>query len=142
MHWRWNTHPQLQSALQAMLVPKRPSQSTSTGSVQAILDLPSLTATTTNPVDFHFAKFDLTFNLRERGNAAGLGGMIEYATDLFDAAIARWPSIYGVAEAIVLSPTNRCCTCRCSRKPSTIVDHEWNDTAVDFGPPPDHPCPL
>ncbi len=42
------------------------------------------------PVDTHTARADLTFNLAERwsedGEAAGIGGLVEFRTDVFDAA--------------------------------------------------------
>ncbi|MFF2542683.1 amino acid adenylation domain-containing protein [Kitasatospora sp. NPDC058063] len=55
-------------------------------------DLPGVTVTE-EPVDFGTATFDLTLRLVERqgaeGAAAGLAGVLEYATDLFDRASAE-----------------------------------------------------
>ena len=42
------------------------------------------------PVDTHTARMDLTFSLAERwteaGEPAGIGGTVEFRTDVFDAA--------------------------------------------------------
>ena len=42
------------------------------------------------PVDTHTARMDLTFSLAERwseaGEPAGIGGAVEFRTDVFDAA--------------------------------------------------------
>ena len=42
------------------------------------------------PVDTHTARMDLVFSLAERwteaGEPAGIGGMVEFRTDVFDAA--------------------------------------------------------
>ncbi|MFD5432637.1 amino acid adenylation domain-containing protein [Kitasatospora sp. NPDC127067] len=55
-------------------------------------DLPGVTVTE-EPVDFGTATFDLTLRLVERqgaeGAAAGLAGVLEYATDLFDRGSAE-----------------------------------------------------
>ena len=47
------------------------------------------------PVDTHTARMDLTFSLAERwteaGEPAGIGGMVEFRTDVFDAAtVETW----------------------------------------------------
>ena len=45
------------------------------------------------PVDTHTARMDLTFSLAERftetGEPAGIGGTVEFRTDVFDAATHR-----------------------------------------------------
>ncbi|MFG2846319.1 non-ribosomal peptide synthase/polyketide synthase [Kitasatospora sp. NPDC048296] len=65
---------------------------------EASLDLPGLSSRV-QPVEVDTAKFDLFFNLSERtgadGTPAGITGILEYATDLFDrtsvdALIAGW----------------------------------------------------
>ena len=65
------------------------------------------------PVDTHVARMDLTFSLAERwddaGNPAGIGGTVEFRTDVFDAAgietmIER---LARVAEALIDDPTRR-----------------------------------
>ena len=72
----------------------------------ARLELPDLSVRY-QPIAFNTAKFDLTFSLAE--NAAGLGGRIEYATDLFDAAsVARLSArLVQVLEAIASDPARR-----------------------------------
>ncbi|MFE7838953.1 amino acid adenylation domain-containing protein [Streptomyces sp. NPDC057474] len=59
---------------------------------QAVLELPGLTARP-EVVGLGAAKFDLTFNLAERlgedGEPRGVDAVLEYSTDLFDAATAE-----------------------------------------------------
>ncbi|RKH26001.1 condensation domain-containing protein, partial [Corallococcus sicarius] len=59
------------------------------------------------PLEVHFAKFDLTLALRE--SPAGLVGVFEYATDLFEAStIQRMAGHLGVLlEAIATKPDTR-----------------------------------
>ncbi|MEV7907665.1 non-ribosomal peptide synthetase, partial [Streptomyces anulatus] len=92
------------------------------------------------PIDLTIAKFDLTFALTERhdghGDPAGIDGIVEYATDLFDhrtattlaerllrvlLAVAHDPGL-PIGAIDVLAPEER----------AEILD-EWNDTA---GPVP------
>ena len=65
------------------------------------------------PADTHTARMDLVFSLAERwsaaGEPAGIGGTVEFRTDVFDAAsietlIERWRR---VLEAITADPTRR-----------------------------------
>ena len=65
------------------------------------------------PADTHTARMDLVFSLAERwseaGEPAGIGGVVEFRTDVFDAAsiealIERWRR---VVEAITADPTRR-----------------------------------
>ena len=65
------------------------------------------------PADTHTARMDLTFSLAERwseaGEPAGIGGAVEFRTDVFDAAsiealIERWRR---VLVAITADPTRR-----------------------------------
>ena len=65
------------------------------------------------PADTHTARMDLVFSLAERwseaGEPAGIGGAVEFRTDVFDAAsiealIERWRR---VVEAITADPTRR-----------------------------------
>ena len=65
------------------------------------------------PVDTHTARMDLVFSLGERwtqaGEPAGIGGMVEFRTDVFDAAsiealIERWQR---VVVAMTADPTRR-----------------------------------
>ena len=65
------------------------------------------------PADTHTARMDLVFSLAERwgeaGEPAGIGGVVEFRTDVFDAAsievlIERWRR---VVAAITADPTRR-----------------------------------
>ena len=65
------------------------------------------------PADTHTARMDLVFSLAERwtqaGEPAGIGGVVEFRTDVFDAAsievlIERWRR---VVAAISADPTRR-----------------------------------
>ena len=65
------------------------------------------------PVDTHVARMDLTFALAERwddaGNPAGIGGTVEFRTDVFDAASIETmiDRLARVAEALIDDPTRR-----------------------------------
>ena len=70
-------------------------------------------AVTPLPIDTHTARMDLTFSLAERwteaGEPAGIGGTVEFRTDVFDAAsietlVERWQR---VVVAITADPTRR-----------------------------------
>ncbi len=65
------------------------------------------------PADTHTARMDLVFSLAERwtqnGEPAGIGGVVEFRTDVFEAAsievlIARWQQ---VVEALTADPARR-----------------------------------
>ncbi|MBP2455952.1 non-ribosomal peptide synthetase [Mycolicibacterium lutetiense] len=65
------------------------------------------------PVDTHVARMDLTFSLAERwndaGEPAGIGGTVEFRTDVFDAASveAMIGRLARVAEALIDDPARR-----------------------------------
>jgi len=96
------------------------------------LTLPGLEVTV-QALDTPTAKFDLTLTLSE--GPAGLGGTLEYATDLFDAAtIARMAAHFTtllegivahpetpIAQIPLLTPAER----------HQLLE-EWNDTAADY----------
>jgi len=79
------------------------------------------------------AKFDLSIYLRE--TAQGLRGVIEYATDLFDAAtIERLAGHFGaLLERIVVDPAAKLSTLSLlgeAERDRVLV--EWNDTAAEY----------
>ena len=65
------------------------------------------------PVDTHTARMDLSFSLAERwteaGEPAGIGGMVEFRTDVFDAASieALIERLRRVLVAMTADPTRR-----------------------------------
>ena len=65
------------------------------------------------PVDTHTARMDLTFSLAERwteaGEPAGIGGAVEFRTDVFDAASieALIERLERVLVAMTADPTRR-----------------------------------
>ena len=65
------------------------------------------------PVDTHTARMDLTFSLAERwteaGEPAGIGGVVEFRTDVFDAASieALIERLRRVLVAMTADPTRR-----------------------------------
>ena len=65
------------------------------------------------PVDTHTARMDLTFSLAERcteaGEPAGIGGAVEFRTDVFDAASieALIERLQRVLVAMTADPTRR-----------------------------------
>ena len=65
------------------------------------------------PVDTHTARMDLTFSLAERwteaGEPAGIGGTVEFRTDVFDAASieALIERLQRVLVAMTADPTRR-----------------------------------
>ncbi len=65
------------------------------------------------PVDTHTARMDLTFSLGERwtqaGEPAGIGGTVEFRTDVFDTASIRAliQRLQRVVEAMTADPTRR-----------------------------------
>ncbi|MGW2329893.1 amino acid adenylation domain-containing protein, partial [Streptomyces sp. NPDC001700] len=104
-------------------------------SVGGALALPGLTASAM-PTEDTGAKFDLLFRLYEKPTG-GLGGVLEYSADLFDAPTARSlgerfllvldaalaDQDRRVGEVDVLTAAER-----------HRVLHEWNDTARDVAP--------
>ncbi|MFI7368419.1 amino acid adenylation domain-containing protein, partial [Streptomyces sp. NPDC050149] len=105
------------------------------GSVGGALALPGLTASAV-PTEDAGAKFDLLFRLYDKPTG-GMGGVLEYSADLFDATTARslGERLLLVLDAAladqdrrigrldVLTPTER-----------HQVLHAWNDTARDVAP--------
>ena len=77
------------------------------------------------PVDTHTARMDLTFSLAERwteaGEPAGIGGAVEFRTDVFDAASiqALIERLERVLVAMTADPTRRCRRSICSMRLST-----------------------
>ena len=65
------------------------------------------------PVDTHTARMDLTFSLAERwteaGEPAGIGGAVEFRTDVFDTETieALIERLERVVEAMTADPTRR-----------------------------------
>ena len=75
------------------------------------------------PVDTHTARMDLTFSLSEHwteaGEPAGIGGAVEFRTDVFDAASIETliERLQRVLVAMTADPTaavvvDRCAGCR------------------------------
>ena len=77
------------------------------------------------PVDTHTARMDLTFSLAERwteaGEPAGIGGAVEFRTDVFDAASieALIERLQRVLVAVTADPGRRCRRWMCSMTVST-----------------------
>ena len=99
------------------------------------VDLPGLSLTF-EPVDTASAKFDLSFNFGELraadGSPAGLGGMLEYATDLFERGSAetiagRFVRLLEAAAAEPERPIGRLDVLSVEER-ATIL-REWNGTA-------------
>src|SRR5262249_24513475 len=105
----------------------------------ANLELPGLVAIL-EPVDTASAKFDLFFDLAEQrrgsdGQPAGIDGVLEYATDLFDRASveALAGRLVRLLEAAVAEPERPFGSLDIlSAEECDIVLRRWNDTA----------CPL
>ena len=98
----------------------------------AELTLPGL-ETTRLDLDTTTAKFDLTLSLTEQPE--GLSGVIEYATDLFDATtIARLAGHFTtLLEGIVADPETPIAELpllTAAEREQLLV--QWNDTAVDY----------
>jgi amino acid adenylation domain-containing protein/non-ribosomal peptide synthase protein (TIGR01720 family) len=104
------------------------------------LDLPGLT-TSLEPVATASAKFDLLLSLSERrgsdGSPAGINGVLEYATDLFDRASveAMAGRLVRLVEAAIADPDQPIGSLDilAPEERRTIL-YEWNDTA--------HPIPA
>ncbi len=89
------------------------------------------------PLDSGTAKFDLTLVLEER--ADGLGGYVEYNTDLFEAAtiVRVLGHFQTLLEGIAAHPDERLATLpllTTSERQQLLV--EWNDTRAEY--PKDH----
>ncbi|HEV3049922.1 MAG TPA: amino acid adenylation domain-containing protein, partial [Longimicrobium sp.] len=79
------------------------------------------------------AKFDLSLNLQEQGDA--VAGGIEYATDLFDAGTIRrlgahYNALLAAAVANPDTPVSRLPLLDAAER--AVVVEEWNRTATDF----------
>ena len=87
----------------------------------AVLELEGLQVTSL-PVDTHTARMDLAFSLAERWNAAGepagIGGTVEFRTDVFDAATieALIERLQRVLVAMTADPARRVVVDRCARR--------------------------
>ena len=74
------------------------------------------------PADTHTARMDLTFSLAERwteaGEPAGIGGAVEFRTDVFDPASIQ--TLIGRLERVLVAmtadPGRRVCVDRCARR--------------------------
>ncbi|WP_052707518.1 amino acid adenylation domain-containing protein [Streptomyces rubellomurinus] len=98
------------------------------------LDLPGL-ACAEHPVDWDIAKFDLTADFQERrdaaGRPAGIGGTLEYATDLFDretaeAVAAALTRVLAQLAADPAAPVGAVDPLSAEERHRVLV--EWNDT--------------
>ncbi|MGH3923990.1 MAG: non-ribosomal peptide synthetase, partial [Pseudonocardiaceae bacterium] len=94
-------------------------------------ELPGLD-TTIVPVPTGAAKFDLSLGLRERrgpdGSPGGIDGVIEYATDLFDAGtvkaiVARWVRLLEAAVADPDRPISRIDILTTEERDRLLVDY-------------------
>nr|WP_234347301.1 non-ribosomal peptide synthetase [Streptomyces specialis] len=106
--------------------------------------LPGLRVTREPAATVNDARFDLTFSLRERPDdgdgARGIGGWVEYRTDLYDAAtvesmVERWVQFL---DAAVTDPGTRLGAIDIlGEAERNRLLHAWNDTARDV---PDVPA--
>ena len=97
------------------------------------MKLPGLSLTSSEPANLEVAKFELTWGIAE--TPSGLYLMIEYNTDLFQAAtIDRMASHFvGLLESIVADPDQRLSALpilSANERQRLLVD--WNDTAITF----------
>ncbi|MFF7295668.1 amino acid adenylation domain-containing protein [Streptomyces sp. NPDC008265] len=95
------------------------------------------TACAEEPVGWDVAKFDLTADFQERrdedGSPAGIGGALEYATDLFDPATAEGiaAALTRVLDQLAAAPDAPVGTADpLSAEEREQVLTRWNDTAV------------
>ncbi|WP_255342603.1 non-ribosomal peptide synthase/polyketide synthase [Nocardia sp. CNY236] len=104
-----------------------------------VLRLPDLTVSA-YPLDNQVAQFDLAMEIAEhgaRGEATTLGGVVRYATDLFDrdtieVFAARFVR---VLQAVVADPTVRVGDIELlDASERALVLDRWNDTAVPLDP--------
>ncbi|MBV9787518.1 MAG: amino acid adenylation domain-containing protein, partial [Chloroflexi bacterium] len=96
------------------------------------LDLPGLTATTL-PVDLPSAQFDLALTLSETDD--GLRGIVEYSTDLFDAAtiqrlVAQYEVLLMALVADPQQPIDRLPLLPETEQQTLLID--WNATSADY----------
>ncbi|MGA5817916.1 amino acid adenylation domain-containing protein [Kitasatospora sp. NPDC094028] len=100
-----------------------------------VLEFPGLTARA-RTLDTSTAKFDLAFQLCEQfapdGSAAGIGGHVEFATDLFDAATAELVGVRlaRLLEAVTAAPDDAVRSVDVllpAERQRVLAD--WNDTA-------------
>ncbi|HTQ22351.1 non-ribosomal peptide synthetase, partial [Mycobacterium sp.] len=94
------------------------------------------------PVDTHTARMDLVFSLAEQwsdaGDPAGIGGSVEFRTDVFDAArvqalIVRWRR---VLEAITADPTRAVSSIDLLDAGEHALLDRWGNRAVLTQPAP------
>ena len=94
------------------------------------------------PADTHTARMDVVFSLAERwsqaGEPAGIGGVVEFRTDVFDAAsiemlIQRWQR---VLEAVTADPTRRLSSIDLLDADEHARLQGWGNRAVLTGPAP------
>jgi len=94
---------------------------------------------TAEPVELDTAKFDLSFSFAERtegtGEPAGMDGVVEFASDLFDRSTAERLAarLAGVLAAVAADPTIRAGqvdVLSAAERRQLLAD--WNDTAAAF----------
>ncbi|MDP5311600.1 non-ribosomal peptide synthetase [Streptomyces poriferorum] len=105
------------------------------GSAGGALALPGLTASAV-PTEDAGAKFDLLFRLYDKPTG-GMGGVLEYSADLFDATTARTlgERLLLVLDAALTDqdrPIGRMDVLTPAERHQVL--HEWNDTARDVAP--------
>ncbi|MGK4585534.1 non-ribosomal peptide synthase/polyketide synthase [Kitasatospora sp. HPMI-4] len=107
---------------------------------EAVLDLPGL-ASRVQQVEVDTAKFDLFFNLSERmdkaGGPAGITGIVEYSTDLFDRASvetlgARWLRLLSALTGTPDRPVGDLELLAEDERRRLLTD--WNATAAEVPP--------
>ncbi len=115
-----------------------PEQDTDPAAGPALGDL----RVTPLPAETHTARIDLAFSLAERwsdtGEPAGIGGVVEFRTDVFDAAsiemlIARWRQ---VLEALTADPARRVSSIEVLDAAEVARLDEWGNRAVLSAPAP------
>ena len=115
-----------------------PGQDTDPAAGPALGDL----RVTPLPADTHTARIDLAFSLAERwsdtGEPGGIGGVVEFRTDVFDAAsietlIARWRQ---VVEAFTADPARRLSSIEVLAAGEVARLDEWGNRAVLSAPAP------
>ncbi|WP_069816861.1 non-ribosomal peptide synthetase, partial [Streptomyces sp. TP-A0874] len=100
----------------------------------AEIDFPGLTATS-EPVGVDAAKFDLLFSLEERygsdGTPAGLHGIVEYATDLFDRSTVETigERLAQLLDMVADAPDTALSALEVRSAAERRRLEEWNDTA-------------
>ncbi len=102
--------------------------------------LPGLTVLDRREIGTGTAKFDLSFSVRERPDAGGLTGVLEFATDLFDrsSAVALAERFVRWLDRVSATPDVRLGTVDLvTEKERDLLLGTWNDTAI--APAPDRP---